>query len=265
MSSQAREFHMGGTNAGQFGDTRYTKIFVGGLAWETQREAMRGYFEQFGEIHEAVVITDKNTGRSKGYGFVTFKDADAALRACQDPSPVIDGRRANCNLASLGANRSRPHTPQHGTGRFRPASGSASPAYHGSSSTYFSQPAQYPYPYSSYRYPGYSQENMYPLNYYSLYGGNQYLPYYAASGSGGFQNFYPYYAQYSQSTQASGFGTQYYQMAQYPYLPHQQFEAGILSLPSTAASNPGVTAGTAVATGSSQAGPVTSTEQNSTA
>ena len=56
---------------GQFGDTTYTKVFVGGLAWETQRETMKKYFEQFGEILEAVVITDKNTGRSKGYGFVS--------------------------------------------------------------------------------------------------------------------------------------------------------------------------------------------------
>jgi RNA recognition motif-containing protein len=57
---------------GQFGDTTYTKVFVGGLALETQKETMRKYFEQFGEILEAVVITDKNTGRSKGYGFVCF-------------------------------------------------------------------------------------------------------------------------------------------------------------------------------------------------
>lgn len=54
-----------------FGDTTYTKVFVGGLAWETHSETMRHYFEQFGEILEAVVITDKNTGRSKGYGFVS--------------------------------------------------------------------------------------------------------------------------------------------------------------------------------------------------
>ncbi|RZR78727.1 hypothetical protein BHM03_00004161 [Ensete ventricosum] len=75
---------------------------------------MRKYFEQFGEILEAVVITDKNTGRSKGYGFVTFREPEAAMRACVDPSPVIDGRRANCNLASLGVHRSKPPTPLHG-------------------------------------------------------------------------------------------------------------------------------------------------------
>uniref|UniRef100_A0A5B6YXW2 Putative RNA-binding protein 24-A n=1 Tax=Davidia involucrata TaxID=16924 RepID=A0A5B6YXW2_DAVIN len=85
-----------------FGDTTYTKVFVGGLAWETHSDTLRRYFEQFGEILEAVVITDKHTGRSKGYGFVTFHDPEAAKRACANPSPVIDGRRANCNLASLG-------------------------------------------------------------------------------------------------------------------------------------------------------------------
>lgn len=61
----------GGNNPGDYNDTTFTKIFVGGLAWETQRDTMRRYFEQFGEILEAVVITDKNTGRSKGYGFVS--------------------------------------------------------------------------------------------------------------------------------------------------------------------------------------------------
>ncbi|CAN4083623.1 unnamed protein product [Withania somnifera] len=84
------------------GDTTYTKVFVGGLAWETKSESLRRYFEQFGDIIEAVVITDKHTGRSKGYGFVTFHDPEAAWRACANPNPIIDGRRANCNLASLG-------------------------------------------------------------------------------------------------------------------------------------------------------------------
>ncbi|KAG2371690.1 RNA-binding protein [Vigna angularis] len=70
-----------------------------------------GYLFSMMSILEAAVIPDKNTRRSKGYGsfylldFVTFKDPKVAMRACQNPSPVIDGRRANCNLASLGANK----------------------------------------------------------------------------------------------------------------------------------------------------------------
>nr|XP_010907524.1 probable RNA-binding protein ARP1 isoform X2 [Elaeis guineensis] len=95
----------------QFGDTTLRKVFVGGLAWETQKEALREHFEKYGEILEAVIISDKLTGRSKGYGFVTFKEAEAAKKACEDPTPVINGRRANCNLASLGAKRLRPSPP----------------------------------------------------------------------------------------------------------------------------------------------------------
>jgi hypothetical protein len=116
----------------RFGDTTQTKVFVGGLAWETPSEGLRQHFEQYGDILEAVVITDRLTGRSKGYGFVsrplfpsstrhphaaragadncrssqvTFRDADAARRAVQDPNPTITGRRANCNIASLGPPR----------------------------------------------------------------------------------------------------------------------------------------------------------------
>ena len=71
LMSQPRPFHSNNSVGGQYNDTTFTKIFVGGLAWETQRHTMRRFFEQFGEILEAVVITDKNTGRSKGYGFVS--------------------------------------------------------------------------------------------------------------------------------------------------------------------------------------------------
>ncbi|KAK9154142.1 hypothetical protein Sjap_001622 [Stephania japonica] len=96
--------NMGG---GQFGDTTLTKVFVGGLAWETQKDYLKEHFEKYGEILEAVIISDKVTGRSKGYGFVTFKEAEAAKKACEDATPTINGRRANCNLASLGARRPR--------------------------------------------------------------------------------------------------------------------------------------------------------------
>ncbi|GAA0170122.1 hypothetical protein LIER_40891 [Lithospermum erythrorhizon] len=117
VNSATKGSNMG--HGGQFGDTTYTKVFVGGLAWETQKETMKKYFEQFGDILEAVVITDKPTGRSKGYGFVTFREPEAAMRACVDATPMIDGRRANCNLASLGVQRSKPSTPKHGGSNIR--------------------------------------------------------------------------------------------------------------------------------------------------
>lgn len=52
-------------------DTTFTKIFVGGLPYHTTDETLRKFFERFGEIEEAVVITDRTTGKSRGYGFVS--------------------------------------------------------------------------------------------------------------------------------------------------------------------------------------------------
>lgn len=72
----------------RFGDTTLTKVFVGGLAWETPTEELRRYFEQFGEILEAVIITDKFTGRSKGYGFVSHPLFSLSC-VIDDPSTVV--------------------------------------------------------------------------------------------------------------------------------------------------------------------------------
>ncbi|XWS14338.1 hypothetical protein CRYUN_Cryun35bG0001200 [Craigia yunnanensis] len=184
-----------------FGDTTYTKIFVGGLAWETQSETMRHYFEQFGEILEAVVITDKNTGRSKGYGFVTFQDPEAARRACADPTPIIDGRRANSNLASLG--RPRPAVPygiiSNLSGRLRPASPciegvqATQGAYVGSFG--YQPPLSYSYQqgltYPSYGFATYRPEYVYPQGLYNPYAAQQYLQIYRVPGAAN-TAIYPY-------------------------------------------------------------------------
>jgi RNA recognition motif-containing protein len=45
-------------------------VFVGGLAWETPSEGLQQHFERYGDILEAVVILDRITSRSRGYGFV---------------------------------------------------------------------------------------------------------------------------------------------------------------------------------------------------
>ncbi|XP_038891950.1 probable RNA-binding protein ARP1 isoform X2 [Benincasa hispida] len=140
MTMMSTTTNSNNNNAGLFGDTTLTKVFVGGLAWETPKEAMRDHFEKFGEILEAVIISDKLTGRSKGYGFVTFKDAESAKKACEDSAPIINGRRANCNLASLGARRggsrsasaTPPQAPQPGSngGGPRTTSATATPGNH---------------------------------------------------------------------------------------------------------------------------------------
>ncbi|XP_064652347.1 RNA-binding protein 38-like isoform X1 [Lineus longissimus] len=84
-------------------DTTLTKLFVGGLPYHTTNESLRKYFEEFGDIEEAVVITDKLTEKSRGYGFVTMSDKIGAEKAIENPNPTIDGRKANVNLAYLGA------------------------------------------------------------------------------------------------------------------------------------------------------------------
>ncbi|XP_052149312.1 uncharacterized protein LOC127767878 isoform X2 [Oryza glaberrima] len=154
------------------GDTTFTKLFVGGLPWETRGDAVRRHFEQFGEIVEAVVIADKHTGRSKGYGFVTFRDPDGAARALQDPTPVIDGRRANCNLAAFGAAR-RVHAvaAPFGMARLRPAMIASSSSYQGSAPSYFPQ-VLYAYPYCYGYHGGYSPEITHQahMGYYGGYG-----------------------------------------------------------------------------------------------
>ncbi|XP_047323539.1 probable RNA-binding protein ARP1 [Impatiens glandulifera] len=143
-----------------FGDTTFTKVFVGGLAWETPTDVMRHYFDQFGEILEAVIINDKNTGKSKGYGFVTFRDPESAKRACIEANPVIDGRRANCNIASLG--RPRP-SPPRGRGGGAPAA-QGSPYGGGMPPTPPPPPAVF---YPPYGYAAYPQEYGYHQGYYN--------------------------------------------------------------------------------------------------
>nr|XP_051229227.1 glycine-rich RNA-binding protein GRP2A-like [Lolium perenne] len=69
------------------------QIFVGGLSWCTTERMLEGAFRRFGKIVDVRVITERHTGRSRGFGFVTFSDPRAASNAiafmhCQ----AIDGR-----------------------------------------------------------------------------------------------------------------------------------------------------------------------------
>ncbi|XP_042000556.1 UBP1-associated protein 2C-like [Salvia splendens] len=83
-------------------DPALRKLFVRGLAWNTTSETLCAAFIEHGEIEEGAVIYDKVTGKSRGYGFVTFKDMESAQTALKAPSKMIDGRMAVCNLASEG-------------------------------------------------------------------------------------------------------------------------------------------------------------------
>jgi len=83
------------------------KLFVGSLAWATDDAGLRAAFEKFGEVQEAVVINDRDTGRSRGFGFVTFADDSAAEKAIEGMSGAeLDGRTLEVNEARERAPRS---------------------------------------------------------------------------------------------------------------------------------------------------------------
>jgi len=89
-------------------DLANRKLFVRGLAWGTTDEGLRAAFGEYGEITEGGVAVDRMTGKSRGFGFVTFATAAAAQAALREPNKQIDGRQTTCNLASAGAQQRPP-------------------------------------------------------------------------------------------------------------------------------------------------------------
>lgn len=76
------------------------RLFVGGLPWSITDQELSDLFAKHGEVASAKVITDKFTGRSKGFGFVEFTDdaaADAAIKALNETE--IQGRKVVVNEA----------------------------------------------------------------------------------------------------------------------------------------------------------------------
>jgi len=59
------------------------KIFVGSLPWSINNDSLKELFSQYGEVTEAVVIMDRETQRSKGFGFVTFATPESAQKALE--------------------------------------------------------------------------------------------------------------------------------------------------------------------------------------
>ncbi len=76
------------------------RVFVGGLAWATDENGLRNAFDQFGAIEDCKVMTDRDTGRSRGFGFITFSEASAADQAIdQMDGAELDGRTLTVNEA----------------------------------------------------------------------------------------------------------------------------------------------------------------------
>lgn len=76
------------------------KLFVGGLSWNTDEMGLKSAFEEFGLVVDAKVITDRDTGRSRGFGFVTFNaNDDAAEAQAKLDGATLDGRTVRVNYA----------------------------------------------------------------------------------------------------------------------------------------------------------------------
>ena len=82
------------------------KLFVGGLSWDTTDDSLRNFFSQAGTVVSATVITDKFTGKSKGFGFVEMaSEAEAKEAMAKLNGQNLDGR-------SVAVNEARPQAPR---------------------------------------------------------------------------------------------------------------------------------------------------------
>eukprot|EP00029_Vermamoeba_vermiformis_P001304 TRINITY_DN11479_c0_g1_i1.p1 TRINITY_DN11479_c0_g1~~TRINITY_DN11479_c0_g1_i1.p1 ORF type:complete len:179 (+),score=36.39 TRINITY_DN11479_c0_g1_i1:116-652(+) len=79
------------------GDTR--TIFVGGIPPKADENSLKGFFQSFGQVDNVKIIYDRNTGKSKGYGFVTFSDNTTADQVQKQPNLYFLGKTMNVGPA----------------------------------------------------------------------------------------------------------------------------------------------------------------------
>ncbi len=75
-------------------------IYVGNLSFDTSTDRLESLFAEYGEVADAQVITDRDTGRSRGFGFVEMENAEAANKAISSLNgQEVDGRQLKVNVA----------------------------------------------------------------------------------------------------------------------------------------------------------------------
>ena len=80
------------------------KLYVGNISFDTSEEGLRNAFAEFGDVEEVAVITDRDTGRPRGFAFVTMPDDNAAKAAIDGLNGKdLDGRALNVNEARAKA------------------------------------------------------------------------------------------------------------------------------------------------------------------
>lgn len=100
-----------------------SKLYVGGLPFETTDEELKAFFQQAGTVQSATVITDKFSGRSKGFGFVEMSSSAEARQAISQLNGKMLGERAikveEARPPSLGGDRPGGHSGGSNHGRAR--------------------------------------------------------------------------------------------------------------------------------------------------
>ena len=97
-----------------------SKVFVGNLSFDTTREQLEELFAPMGEIAEVFVPTDRDSGRPRGFAFVTFASAESATKAIQQLDGVELGGR-NLRVNEAAERTERPAFGGGGGGGYRPA------------------------------------------------------------------------------------------------------------------------------------------------
>jgi len=80
------------------------KVFVGGLSWDTDSTGLKTAFAGAGDVIEAKVVQDRETGRSRGFGFVTFQSSAAVEKAIAMSGTELDGRTIRVDRAAARNN-----------------------------------------------------------------------------------------------------------------------------------------------------------------
>ena len=95
------------------------KVYVGNLPWSVDDKGLEILFAPYGETEEVSVIKDKFSGRSKGFGFVTFKDDESAKKAISEMNEKeVEGRKLKVNEARpIDPDRPRPPRRDFGNRR----------------------------------------------------------------------------------------------------------------------------------------------------
>ena len=82
------------------------KIYVGNLPWSATEDALRELFSTIGSVHSVAVITDRETGRSRGFGFIEMDDSDAERAISELNGREMDSRPLRVNEAQERQSRS---------------------------------------------------------------------------------------------------------------------------------------------------------------